>query len=145
MRLRILHHQICLRYRLPAVFICAWAAIFIVGCGGSVSSSSKGSTPSGNTKVTVLATSTANDQLTQFRLNLKYHYPDKPVRKNSQPARAITFQNSSKSRNRYSSSHPARLNLPRKEPFEPSFCMALMAIWRSTARLCGPCPMRVRS
>jgi hypothetical protein len=71
MRSRILHRQIWLRYRLPAVFICAWAAIFIAGCGGSVSSSSKGSTPTGNTKVTVLATSTANDQINGFNLDLK--------------------------------------------------------------------------
>jgi len=59
--------------------------------------------------------------------------------------RANAFQNISNNRWRKSSSHPARLNFPRREPFDPSFCMALMAMCRSTARLCGPFPMRVRS
>jgi transposase len=42
-------------------------------------------------------------------------------------------------------SNKARLNLPRSEPFSPSFCMTLMAMWRRTARLWGPFPRRLRS
>ena len=42
--------------------------------------------------------------------------------------RGIAFQNSVKSLWRYVSSHPARLNFPRREPLDPSFCMALSAI-----------------
>ena len=59
--------------------------------------------------------------------------------------RAIAFQNSSNSLTRKTSSHPARLNLPRKEPFDPSFFMALRTMCLSTARLCGPLPNRVLS
>ncbi len=40
-------------------------------------------------------------------------------------ARANAFQNNSKSLNKNRSSHPARLNFPRREPLDPSFCMAL--------------------
>ncbi|MHB1702417.1 MAG: hypothetical protein ACYCSN_20245, partial [Acidobacteriaceae bacterium] len=40
--------------------------------------------------------------------------------------RANAFQNISSSLNKNRSSHPARLNLPRREPFDPSFCMALI-------------------
>src|ERR1035441_9691662 len=60
-------------------------------------------------------------------------------------SRAIAFQNSVKRLVRKESSHPARLNFPRREPFEPSFCIALRAICLSTARLCGPLPNRVLS
>src|ERR1700721_1319837 len=59
--------------------------------------------------------------------------------------RAIAFQNSARRQERYASFHPARLNLPRKEPFDPSFCIAFSAMWRRTARLCGPFPHRVLS
>ena len=59
--------------------------------------------------------------------------------------RGIAFQNSSKSLVRKASSHPARLNFPRNEPFDPSFCIALRAMCLSTARLCGPLPNRVLS
>ncbi len=55
-------------------------------------------------------------------------------------ARAIALQNRLKSLVRKPSFHAARLNLPRREPFGPSFCMC-----RSTARLCGPFPNRVLS
>ena len=41
---------------------------FTVGCGGGTVSQSSGSTLSGNTTVTVLISSTANDQLAQFAL-----------------------------------------------------------------------------
>lgn len=59
--------------------------------------------------------------------------------------RGIAFQNISRSLLRKASSHPARLNFPRKEPFDPSFCMALRTMCLSTARLCGPLPNRVLS
>jgi|GEM_PF-4492321 len=35
--------------------------------------------------------------------------------------RAIAFQNAANSCRRKPSSHPARLNLPRRDPFDPSF------------------------
>ncbi len=48
----------------------AIAVAWLTGCGGSVTSSGSGTTSSGNTAVTVLASSTANDQLTQFFLSI---------------------------------------------------------------------------
>ena len=54
------------------IFILLWvsclasAAIFTTGCGGSSSQT----TLTGNTSVTVLASSTANDQLSEFTLNI---------------------------------------------------------------------------
>ena len=42
--------------------------------------------------------------------------------------RANAFQNISKSLDKNRSSQPARLNFPRSEPFEPSFCMALITM-----------------
>jgi hypothetical protein len=39
----------------------------------------------------------------------------------------------------------ARLNFPRKEPFEGSFCITLIAMWRRTARLLGALSNRLRS
>ena len=59
--------------------------------------------------------------------------------------RAIAFQNRARSLARYVSSHPARLNFPRREPLEVSFCMRFRAMCRNTARLYGPCPNRVLS
>jgi hypothetical protein len=38
---------------------------------------------------------------------------------------------------RNASSQPARLNLPRGKPLVVSLCMALIAMWRRTARLWG--------
>src|SRR5271165_2730096 len=60
-------------------------------------------------------------------------------------ARAIAFQNRVRSLVRYASSHPARLNLPRKDPLEGSFCITFSAMCRSTARLFGPLPNRLLS
>jgi hypothetical protein len=59
--------------------------------------------------------------------------------------RAIAFQRSSRSLVRKWSFHAARLNFPRGEPLEPSFCIALRALSLSAARLCGPLPNRVLS
>lgn len=59
--------------------------------------------------------------------------------------RAIAFQNCSNNLSRKSSSHPERLNLPRKEPFDPFFFTALRTMYLSTARLWGPLPNRVLS
>src|SRR5271166_5202326 len=59
--------------------------------------------------------------------------------------RAIAFQNRVRSLVRYASSHPARLNLPRKDPLEGSFCITFSAMCRSTARLFGPLPNRLLS
>jgi hypothetical protein len=39
----------------------------------------------------------------------------------------------------------ARLNFPSNDPLEPSFSMALIAVWRSTASFAGPWPIRVLS
>jgi hypothetical protein len=56
--------------RLPLAFAVALAIVIAAGCGGG---SSQSSTPppvlSGNTSVTVLLSSTANDQLSQFNLD----------------------------------------------------------------------------
>lgn len=52
--------------RLLATLLVALASILNVGCVAGVSSQPQGSTPSGNTLLTVLSTSTANDQLFQF-------------------------------------------------------------------------------
>ena len=52
-------------------FIVALATGFVVGCGGSVNSSGSGTTSSGNTAVTVLASSTANDQLSEFNISVQ--------------------------------------------------------------------------
>jgi len=79
-------------------------------------------------------------------ISINYFSFDEPISGHGRsPSRAIAFQNISSRRWRKSLSQPARLNFPRKEPFDPSFCMALMAMWRRTARFCGPCPIRVRS
>jgi hypothetical protein len=58
------------RFRLLLVLTMGLAAAFTTGCGGS-SSSTSGSTLTGNTTVMVLATSAANNQLTQFPLTLQ--------------------------------------------------------------------------
>jgi hypothetical protein len=47
-------------------FTFALASVFVAGCGGG-----SGSTLTGNTAVTVLASSTANDQLSQYRLTVQ--------------------------------------------------------------------------
>jgi hypothetical protein len=60
-------------------------------------------------------------------------------------SRAIAYQKLVSRRIKEWSSQPARLNLPQREPLEPSFCMALSAMWRSTARLSAAWPMRVLS
>ena len=59
--------------------------------------------------------------------------------------RAIAFQNRVRSLDRYASSHPAFLILPRRDTFPPSFCMTFNAMCRSTARLWGALPNRLRS
>ena len=59
--------------------------------------------------------------------------------------RAIAFQNWARSLERKASFHPAFLNFPRKEPFDPSFCIAFSAMWRKMARFSGPLPRRVQS
>jgi len=82
------------------------------------------------------------EQIGDSQKTLKANQPHKAARFNG---RANAFQNISKSLNRNRSSHPARLNFPRKEPLDPSFCMALRTMCRSTARLCAPFPARVRS
>jgi hypothetical protein len=51
---------------LPLAFAIALPLILLTGCGGSSTSTP----PVGNTVVTVLATSTGNDQLSQFRLTV---------------------------------------------------------------------------
>ena len=51
--------------------------------------------------------------------------------------RANAFQNASKSLNEKRSPQSGRLNFPRKEPLEPSFCMVSRSMWRSTARWCA--------
>jgi hypothetical protein len=61
------------------------------------------------------------------------------------PPRVIALQNRARRLLRYASSQPARLNLPRREPFVVSVCIALIAMWRRTARLWGPLPNRVLS
>jgi hypothetical protein len=58
------------RFRLLLALAMGLAAAFTTGCGGS-SSSTSGSTLTGNTTVMVLATSNANNQLTQFPLTLQ--------------------------------------------------------------------------
>lgn len=60
-------------------------------------------------------------------------------------ARGSAFQNSAINWAIYWSSQAARMNLPRSEFFDLSFCMTLSAIWRSTARLCGALSRRVLS
>ena len=44
------------------------------------------------------------------------------------PIRAIAFQNAASSWRRKVSSHPARLNFPRRDPWDPSLRMTFMAI-----------------
>src|ERR1039458_8266552 len=55
-------------FRLPFALSVGLAAAFATGCGGSPSSSTQ--TLTGNTSVTVLASSTGNNQLSQFPLTL---------------------------------------------------------------------------
>jgi hypothetical protein len=59
--------------------------------------------------------------------------------------RVIALQNRARRLVRNASSQPARLNFPRREPLVVSRCMALIAMWRRTARLWGPLPNRVLS
>ncbi len=59
--------------------------------------------------------------------------------------RAIAFRKDPRSLERQALFQPARWNLPRRDAFEPSFCMMFRAMCRRTARLCGPLPSRVRS
>jgi hypothetical protein len=56
-------------FRTLSVTLIAAAAVLTCACGSSSSIGSSGQTFHGNTNVTILATSTANDQLSQFWLN----------------------------------------------------------------------------
>jgi Domain of unknown function (DUF5666) len=68
-----MHAVLRLDFRLARVFLVPTMLVFIAGCGGGGTTSSGGSgTPlSGNTSVTVLATSAANDQLQMFAMEIK--------------------------------------------------------------------------
>src|SRR5208337_21150 len=51
--------------------------------------------------------------------------------------RAIAFQNCASSLERNAAFQPACLIFPRREPFDPSFCIAFSAMWRRIARFSG--------
>jgi hypothetical protein len=55
--------------------------------------------------------------------------------KESRIDRVIAFQKAASNWPRKASSHPARLNFPRRDPFDPSFCITFRAMWRRMARL----------
>jgi hypothetical protein len=60
--------QVSWVYRVLSIFGAALAAALISGCGGS-NAANTSPTPAGNTLVTVVASSTANDKLTEFDLS----------------------------------------------------------------------------
>ena len=65
-----LHIPIILRKLLSSFSLIGLASAFTAGCGGGGTPQSPATTLSGNTSVTVLSSGTANDQLSEFNIDL---------------------------------------------------------------------------
>ena len=88
----------------------------------------------------VLRIETTTNDVSFFKRHRKVEHRSGPP-----SSRAIAFQNWARSLERKASFHPARLNFPRRDPLDPSVCIAFSAMWRRIARFSGPWPRRVRS